>query len=271
MEGDFDNLNSQESDPIAGQKTESSKDTILLEPTTEELPTNTAIGNKITFDNTITSDANEFNAIYMIKIAKKYNLDPKNDYEKIEKMSKDPSITESLKKELEQDSQKSYIVTEITTAERKQPDVRKDYDVDFFKRFDYLPNSGIAEVKEEELKDVNKIYIGTGINTPAFENIEKLGIYGDENLSPTYFSTNYKVAMSHMSDELNDVKPALIEISLSKLKQYRKILRDPESLYIKNESGKTFITFHGIPTEAIERIFVLTPETKNQAVATNGD
>ncbi|MEK7450945.1 MAG: hypothetical protein AAB662_03360 [Patescibacteria group bacterium] len=258
MEGNSDNLSPQEPNSSTDQKVEVSKDTTTSEPTIEKLPTDTTIGSKITFNNTVESNPDEFGVFYMWKIAGKYNLDPKRDYEKIKQMSLDPSITNAFDKEIKQDALRSYTVTEITSAGKKPPEVKKTYDKDFFQRFNYLPNSGIAEVTDEELKDVDKIYIGTGVNTPAFKNIDTLGIYGDENLNPTYFSTSYKVAMSHMPDEINGVKPALIEISLSKLRLYRKILRDPESLYIKGESGKTFITFYGIPAEAIERILVLT-------------
>lgn len=200
MEGNFDNLNPQESTPVAVRNVEKSEGLILSKSTVEELPASTSVGSELTFNNTIDSNPDEFNAIYMFEIAKKYNLDPKKDYEKIVQMSQDPSITEVLRKELEQDSLKSYTVTEIASVEKKPPVIKKDYDRNFFKKFDYLPNNGIAEVTDEELKDVDKIYIGTGIDMPAFKNMDRLGIYGDQNSNPTYFSTNYKVAMSHMQD-----------------------------------------------------------------------
>ena len=263
MEGDFDNSVPQKSNTVTVQELKTPESVFLSKPIIEELPADTLAGSKITFTNTLESNPDQFDTYYPWTIAKEFNLDPTIDSEKIEQLSRDASIREIIKNKLEKDSLKSYKVTEVRPVEKTSPETRLDYNAEFFKNFDNLPNSGIAEVKDEELRGVDKVYIGTSINTPAFENTAELGIYGDENVSPTYFSSSYKVAMSHLSDDA----PALIEVSLSKLMEYRKILRDPESLYIEAESGKTFITFHGIPTEAIERILILTKAPTQQTSA----
>ena len=72
----------------------------------------------------------------MYKIAEKFKLDPKKDYEKIEQMSQDPSITSTLKQEIEEGSLESYSVTEIAFTEKKPTEIKKRLEEDFFKRFD---------------------------------------------------------------------------------------------------------------------------------------
>ena len=232
-------------------------DLIKKDISAKTLPPETVVGTTITFNNTIGSNPDEFKFIYMLEISKKYNLDPKKDYEKILEMSQNPNVTSQIKESIIENSLSSYVVTEeITPPVADEQEKVMDYNSDFFKRFDYLEDSGIVEATPTELEGIQKVYIGGGTDTPAFASLEQ-GIYGDPDNSPTYFSTDYELAMSHMYDENGETRSILIEVSLPKLLELRKIFRDPESLSIDQESGKTFITFHGVPTSVIDRILVL--------------
>lgn len=218
------------------------------------LPPETTVGTKITFKDNFTSNPDEFDFFYMTKIAKIYNLDSQKDYEKILQMSKDPAITATIKNNLDQESITSFEVTEkIILNNSNEQDENKNYDKSFFERFKYLENNGMFEVNPTELSNVQKFYIGGSLDTSAANNMLQNHSYGDLDKNPTYFTTDYELAMSHLPDN----KPILIEISSSKLLSLRKIFRDPESLYIESESGKTFMSFHGVPNEAIEKILVL--------------
>lgn len=217
------------------------------------LPPDTKVGSTVTFKDTIASSG-EFGMLTMLRISQDYGLDPNKDYEEIVRLSKDPNVSKSINEKLTQDSSKSYEVIGQYAAPSNIPgQVLTDFDDRFFSRFDYLENSGQEVVGEDELGSVDRFYIGGGLTTTAFANMEKSGVYGDMGDSPTYFSTDHELAMTHMEDD----HPVLIEISAAKLQQYRTIFRDPESLYVDSESGKTFIDFHGIPAEAVIRILLL--------------
>lgn len=222
-----------------------------------KLPADVAKGSMLTFNDSFYSNPDDFDFFYMSEIAKTYNLDPVKDYDKIKKLSADGGNREIIKKKLQGESLNSYNVTDVIIPEPSKLDVpNMDYPKDFFERFDHLPESGMVKINSTEMDQVEHVYIGSGLDAEAYKNISK-GYYGDENENPTYFSTDFELAMSHMHDEEGGTKPILIEASLKKILESRTIFQDPESLYIGSEEGKTFIAFHGIPTSAIERVLVL--------------
>jgi len=226
----------------------------------KKLSENITVGDSITFTDTIASNTDEFELSLWIKIAKNHNLDPQKDedHKKIISMSKDPNVVGPIKEELAQESMRSYAVTEIINPQTpNQPDPQFDYNQNFFERFNFLPNSGIEEVTSESVQGTKKAYIGGGSKTTAFTNIEEYETYGDTQDSPTYLSTDYEIAMTHISDQEERGKPILVQVSLPKLFEYRKVFKDPESDYIESEREKTFIAFHGIPLNCIDKIFVL--------------
>lgn len=226
---------------------------------TKTLPPETKVGTEITFTNTILSNTEEFEPIILMRLAQVHNLDPADNYEEITRMAQNPDVVNPIKEQLQQESKRSYIVTEEITPPglEEKPEPKLDCNHKFFERFDYLPDNGVSEVPVEEFLGAEKVYIGGGLNTSAFANMKRQYLYGDSEDNPTYFSTDYEVAMTHMLDEEKGVKPVLVEVSLPRLLEQRRIFRDPESFYIKKESGKTFIAFHGIPTCVIERVLVL--------------
>ena len=221
------------------------------------LPTDVAKGSTITFKDSFYSNPYDFDFFYMAEIAKKYNLDPVADYEKIQELSKDEDNREIVKKKLQGESLNTFSVTEVIIPENSKEDTPNfDYPEAFFERFNHLPQEGMVKINPAELNQAEHLYIGGGKNTEAFGNIQK-GFYGDENENPTYFTNDFELAMSHMHDGNGADKPVLIEISSKKLTELRTIFQDPESLYIESEKGKTFIAFHGIPVNSIERIITL--------------
>ena len=224
----------------------------------KKLPKDIVVGSEISFTDTLLSNPDEFTAFYSFKIAKKFNLDPETDYQKIKDLSNDKEIIEEIKNELLESANKRYIVTEmIIPGERTYAvdiDMNPEDEARFFERFDYLQNSGAFQVSEEQLQDVEELYIGGGIGTSAYDNLESIGVYGATVGAPTYFSTDYEVALSHMNTDVE--KPILIVLSTDKLDKSG-IYQDPESLNVAAEAGKTFIKFHGVKTDAIKRILVL--------------
>ena len=222
-----------------------------------KLPTDIVKGSQITFRDSFYSNPDDFDFFYMAEIAKKYNLDPASDYDKIRELSQDENNREIIKKKLQSESSNTCNVTEAIIPENSKEDIPNfDYPEAFFERFNHLPQGGMVKINPAELHQAEHLYIGGGQTTEAFDNIQK-GFYGDENEYPTYFTTDFELAMSHMHDGNEADKPVLIEISSKKLSESRTIFQDPESLYIKSEKGKTFIAFHGIPVSAIERIITL--------------
>lgn len=221
------------------------------------LPVGIAKGSTLTFEDSFYSNPDDFDFFYMSEIAKTYNLDPVKDYDKIKKLSADGGNREIIKKKLQGESLNSYNVADVIIPEASKLDVpNMDYPEDFFKRFNYLPENGMVKIYTVQMDQVEHVYIGGGLDTEAYANVQK-GYYGDENKNPTYFSTDFELAMSHMQDEEGGNRPILIEVSFKKLMELRTLFQDPESLYIGSEEDKTFIAFHGIPTGAIERVLVL--------------
>ncbi len=227
-------------------------------PITNPLPDQTDIGDMINFTDTIISNSEEFNSVLWLEIAKKFDLNPSNDqdYQEIQELGEDDQITQSIKEKLTKQAERSYQVIEIVKpASDAQAEPNLSYGQEFFSRFNHLSNNGIKEINPQKLRQAKVGYIGGGINTEAYESMSEKQIYGGQGNQPTYFSTDYETAMTHIADE-ND-QPILIEISLDELAECRQALQDPESTYIENEEGKTFIVFNGIPTQAVSRILVL--------------
>lgn len=225
---------------------------ILLPVKSNPLPA-VETGSIVGFNNTLASSG-EFDLLTMIKIAQIRNLDPVEDYKKILDLLKDPNESEAARKQVANESGEKFKVTGIYAAPKVDIVPKDDgFYPDFFK-----PNhndQGIHQVTPSEISKVEYGYIGGGQNTSAFKNMLSDGVYGDSQKYPTYFSTDYELAMSHLPDE--DGAPVLLEVDTSKLLKYRSVYRDPESLSIGSESGKTFIVFHGVPNEAIKRIITL--------------
>ncbi len=226
--------------------------------TSNPLPAGTDVGDEISFTNTITSNVDDFKMFLWLEIAKKHNLDPQKDYEKIVQMAENQEVRKEIKDQLQKESRQTYRVKKVLNlAADSKPETHFNHDENFFERFNHLPNSGIAEVSLEELKNIDRAYIGGDLKSPAYENTRENHLYGDQESKPTYLSTDYETAMSHMANESEDSTPILVEVSIDELLKYRKLLRDPESLSVEAESGKTFISFYGIPTTAINKILVL--------------
>lgn len=222
-----------------------------------KLPEDVAKGSTLTFEDNFYSNPDDFDFFYMAEIAKMYKLDPGTDYDEIKILSEDADNREIIKKKLQGESLNSYNVADVIIPEASKLDVpNMDYPEDFFKRFNYLPENGMVKIYTVQMDQVEHVYIGGGLDTEAYANVQK-GYYGDENKNPTYFSTDFELAMSHMQDEEGGNRPILIEVSFKKLMELRTLFQDPESLYIGSEEDKTFIAFHGIPTGAIERVLVL--------------
>jgi hypothetical protein len=237
--------------PVKEIPTEEIRNSVAAKP----LPVEARVGSVITFTNTLSSNMDDFQVILQMEVARRFGLD---DPAQAERLCQDPKIADPIKKELAAAAIRSFrVVEELKPVSRGTSEPQLDHNPDFFDRFYYLENSGIAEVSDNELEGVDKVYIGGGVATPAFRSLEENGVYGDVGDNPTYVATDYETAMSHMNDEEGEDKAILVEISLAKLRESRRLLRDPESLYIESESGKTFIAFHGIPAEAIERVLVL--------------
>lgn len=242
--------------------TNSPEGNIFLEPiTTQQLPPNTTIGSTISFTDTLQGNIEEFGAFILFELKKQH---PESTYEEVTEMSKDSSITNPVKEKLMAEAQSTFVVTnEIQPPEPISMPINNSGvdDNKFFQerannfllRSDNYSKRGGVEVSAEEFGNTQKLYIGGGYDTQAFQNINSSGVYGDSNEKPTYFTTDYTVACSHINDE----QPVLIEIDCQELLKQRKAYRDPESLYIKDESGKTFITFNGIPTNVISRILLI--------------
>jgi len=228
---------------------------------TNPLPDQTKVGDVINFTDTIISNTEEFDSVLWLEIARKFDLNPSNDqdYQKIQELAKDDQITQSIKEKLTQQAERSYQVVDIVCPESDiQAEPNLDYDQGFFSQFNHLPNNGIKKIDPQELRQVKVGYIGGGINTEAYKIMSESQIYGGQGNQPTYFSTDYEMAMTHIADE-ND-QPILIEVSLTELTKRRQALQDPESTYIEDEKGKSFIVFNGIPSQAITRILVLKKE-----------
>jgi hypothetical protein len=173
-------------------------------------------------------------------------------------MSKDTSISETITQKLKSESKISLtVINELKPPQTHTSKIIETENDKFFQeKYKYLDSTenNKFEIKPEEFKDIEKVYIGGGVNTEAFKNMTKEGVYGDSRNIPTYFTTDYTLACSH----IQDTQSALIEIDLKKLLELRKTYRDPESLSIESESGKTFILFNGIPVNAIQKIFIVT-------------
>lgn len=229
-----------------------------------KLPDNITKGGIINSTDTFLSNPDDFEFFYMLEIAKTHSLDPDKDYEEIKTLSEDENNREIIKKKLREESENSYKVTDIIIPTPSKTETPKmDYPRTFFERFDHLPDGGMVKINPAEMNQVEHVYIGGGLGMEAYNNIQN-GFYGDENDNPTYFSTDYELAMSHMHD-YGDSSPILIEASPKKILESRTIFQDPESFYIGSEEGKTFIAFHGIPVSAIERILVL-EKTKSTSI-----
>lgn len=241
-------------DVIEDPETESAH---YLEPiSSHSLPSNTTIGSILSFEDTLKGNTEEFEAFTLWEIKKQH---PEATYEEIIEMAKDPAISETTKMKLKKESQTSLTVidelqpprTSTAIMEKTQPE-----DEAFFKKKAELfdsPENGKFEVKPEEFANIENVYIGGGHDTGAFKNMVIKGVYGDSGNIPTYFTTDYRVACSHIQDK----ESILIEINLKDLLKLRKVYRDPESLFIKDESGKTFVLFNGVPVNVIKRIFVI--------------
>lgn len=247
-----------DTEEITGDQTPS----FYIDPvTSKQLPSDITQGSTISYISTLTGNEYERSTLATIELAKR---NPNLTYGEVMEMAKDPEILNPIETQLEADSHHTYLVEEEIIPTRKtNPDsVNTEADAEtFFKeklaflkeKYDFTPYNGIMQISNNELVAIENIYIGGGSDTSAFKNIDGSGIYGDLGDNPTYFTSDFEVACSHMQES----QPILIEIDTKKLLDLRKTYRDPESFYIQDESGKTFITFNGIPIEAIKRILVL--------------
>lgn len=223
----------------------------------------TSIGNEISFINTIGFSHESVSFNIKQKIAEGFQLSL-DDNKKIQELLKNKKLIDGIKRELLTSQRRTYVITEIFVPKKTAAEIKNGYEKDFFpKCFGRSLKEGVITVDENEMKNSKVGYIGTSNIFEHYDNIRKQGIYGDAQNYPTYFTTDYRVAMSHLPSEDGDGKtlegetPTLIEISIPQLMKYRQIFRDPESLNISSESGKTFITFYGIPSIAIKRIISL--------------
>ena len=234
-----------------------------LEPiSSHSLPSDTTIGSILSFEHTLTGDVDQYELFTLLEIKKQ---NPDATYEEVIQMAKDPSISEPVKTKLKKESQKSFIIVdELQTPQNSIPTTTKTETEEsiLFKQFEkktklFGSTENIQlEVNQEEFGNIENVYIGGGRNTEAFKNMITNGVYGDLGDIATYFTTDYRVACSHIQNN----EPILVEIDLKELLKQRKVYRDPESLFIEDESGKTFVLFNGIPVNIIKRIFVIAEE-----------
>lgn len=230
---------------------ENTEQELFLEPiTSNPLPENTTIGTELVYEDTLKGNVEENQPFILFELKKQY---PDATYEQIMEFAKSPLITGSIKQKLKAEAQTTVLITEELTVPQTHSPISNQTEIEdsFFRKiaekFDSTEESKV-EVTSEELKGIKHVYIGGGDSTKAVENLYQKGIYGDVGNLPTYFTTDYAVACSHAEN-------TLIEIELEKILKEKKIYRDPESLYLEDESGKTFIVANGIPANAIRKIY----------------
>lgn len=185
-----------------------------LEPiSSNPLPSNTTVGSVLSFEDTLKGNVDEFDAFILFELKKRY---PEATYEQITQMAKDPALTDSVKTQLKKEAQTNLEVTNELTPpsvpiSNETPILTNNES--FFKEKSLKFNSTTdtkIEVVPEEFGNIENVYIGGGYNTEAFKNMYYKGVYGDAGNIPTYFTTDYTTACSH----IRDTQPVLLEINL---------------------------------------------------------
>lgn len=229
-----------------------------------------SIGALITVPSHFIDHVHEFDALYMWELAKELGTgDPDEIRRQIESGSIPSEAAERGRESLEAKRTMRLVyrgTRELTTVPSKKTRKygRKEFERKCRKRFDedVIVDDGFYDPVELEEIDSDVVYIGTGAsNAEALRNLERSGNYGSIDTRFTYFSPDYRLALSHADDE----DPMLLEIDLTELAQRRYIFRDPESSYLECEKGRTFVVMGGIPSEAIHQMHIFERAKAGQA------